>query len=303
MKRVLVTGGTGFIGRQVLPILVERGYEVHAGYTRKPGPQVDGVEWHEMDLLDIRAVEMVEEIAASHLLHLAWYAEWGDFWVSERNLAWVEASLRLLRAFHAGAGQRVAIAGSCAEYDWFDSRWDGICREDRTPLRPNTLYGACKDSLRRVAERWGSQFGVSLTWGRIFFVYGPGEDPRRLIPSVASALVRGEAAPVTAGEQRRDFLHSADVARSFAALLDSRVEGPVNIGSGTAKPVREIVELVATAAGRPDLVEYGAIETRPGDPPVLQADTSRLREEVGFTPELTLEQGIERVVEELKAEV
>jgi nucleoside-diphosphate-sugar epimerase len=144
---------------------------------------------------------------------------------------------------------------------------------------------------------------VSFSWGRIFFVYGPHEHPDRLVSSLARALVRGDPAPTSEGAQRRDFLHARDVAGAFVALLNSDVEGAVNIGSGAAVPVRLVVETIADAAGRPDLVEWGALPQRPGDPPLLEADVRRLRDEVGWRPGVPLVEGIRSTVEWWKANV
>lgn len=302
MTRVLVTGGTGFIGRHALTLLAERGHDVHATWSSAPGEQTPGVTWRRCDLLDTAAARaLVEEVRPTHLLHFAWYAVPGKFWDSEQNAHWVQASLGLLSAFAAAGGRRATLAGSCAEYDWSAGERPGLLSEATTRLEPATYYGTAKDALRAVAEGYAARTGVSFAWGRIFFVYGPHEHPDRLVSSLARALVRGEPAPTSEGSQRRDFLHARDVAGAFVALLDSTVEGPVNIGSGKAVPVRDIVAAVANAAGRPDLVRWGELPQRPGDPPLLEADARRLRDEVGWAPGVPLEKGIADTVEWWKA--
>jgi nucleoside-diphosphate-sugar epimerase len=302
VKRVLVTGGSGFVGAHSLPLIVERGYEVHASHLKDPGPQTAGITWHRADLLDAdETAALVEAVAPTHLLHFAWYAEPREFWHSEQNLRWVEASLRLLRAFASNGGERAVFAGSCAEYDWSGAGWDGVCSEYDTPLHPATLYGVCKLCLGAIASSWAAGNGMSLASGRIFFAYGPAEDPRRLVSSVARALVKGEPAPCSEGSQRRDFLHTSDIAAGFVALLDSEVTGAVNIGSGTATAIRDVVSLIAAATGRPELVRFGELASRPDEPSVLEADVRRLRNEVGWSPSLSLEQGIQQVVEWWKA--
>jgi nucleoside-diphosphate-sugar epimerase len=272
--KVLVTGGSGFIGRQALQPLRDRGYEVHAPSSR------------EADLLAPDTAErLIAELQPTHLLHFAWDARPGKYWTSTENLAWVEASLRLLRAF---GGRRAVLAGTCAEYEWTDSVH---CVEGSTPLAPSTLYGAAKHGLRGIAERYAEQTGVSLAWGRIFFVYGPYEQPGRLASSVASALVRGEPAETSAGTQVRDFLHSEDLGDAFAALLDSEVEGAVNMASGEPRPIRDVVVALGEAAGRPDLLRIGARPANPSEPASITAAVDRLRDEVGWRGGRTLEQG------------
>ena len=299
MTRVLVTGATGFIGRQTLPGLLERGHDVHASYRDQPGESKPGLSWHRADLLDSGQAEaLVRETGATHLLHLAWYGEHGKFWSSTENVPWVEATLRLLRVFAATGGRRAVLAGSCAEYEWSAAgSWNGVCSELSTPLVPATFYGKCKHATYVVAEALAAEAGLSSAWGRIFFVYGPHEHSGRLVSSLAGALAAGKPAPTTEGSQQRDFLHVADVGAALVALLDSAVEGAVNIGSGEATPVGRIADLIAEAAGNRELVRRGELSTQPGDPPVIVADVRRLREEVGWEPGISLERGIRQTVE------
>jgi nucleoside-diphosphate-sugar epimerase len=274
MSRVLLTGAGGFIGRRVAPLLEEAGHEVLPATG---------------DLLDpATADELVAATRPTHLLHLAWYTEHGRFWQGPQNVPWVEASLRLWRAFAESGGERFVGVGSCAEYEWSEP----VLSESTTPTRPNSLYGVCKDSTRRVLEEASARAGVSFAWGRVFFIYGPDEASGRLVPSVAEALADGRPARTSDGEQIRDFLHVDDAARALAAVLESDVRGAVNIGSGEGVRVREIVETLGRLAGRPELVELGAVARPEGDPPEIVADASRLRDEVGWTPQIGLEAGL-----------
>jgi nucleoside-diphosphate-sugar epimerase len=295
VTRALVTGATGFVGRNALRPLAERGFEVHAVTSRRPPAELERLAvWHHADLLHTAAAEAVIDAARpTHLLHLAWYAEHGEFWSSLENVRWVEASLLLLRRFAASGGRRAVMAGTCAEYDWSCSPLS----EAHSPLVPATLYGAAKHGLHVVAEALAARAGFELGWGRIFFVYGPGEDPRRLVASVARALARGERAPSSHGRQLRDFLHVEDLADAFAALVAADVTGAVNVAAGTSVSIREVVELLGELSGRPDLVELGALPARPGDPDELSADVRRLRDEVGWMPRRSLEDGLRETLE------
>jgi nucleoside-diphosphate-sugar epimerase len=296
MSEVLVTGATGFVGRHAVDALVARGHEVVAVTSRDGGEESrPGVRWIHADLLEPGAArELISAASCAQLLHLAWDAEHGAFWTSPRNLEWVGASLELLRAFAEAGGTRAVVAGTCAEYAW---GLQGRCVEGRTPTAPATLYGAAKDGLRVVAEAYARQEALSLAWGRVFFTFGPGEPEGRLVPSVARALVSGEPAPVTHGEQIRDFLAVDELGDAFAALLDSAVEGPVNLGSGEAIALRDLLTIIGEAAGCPDLIRYGAIAPRPGEPPEIVADVARLRHEVGWRPREPLRNGLCRAVQ------
>lgn len=287
-RRVLVTGATGFIGRHALPILRNAGFEVHA--LGRGVPEDHEVRHHAVDLLDSSGVaRALAEVRASHLLHLAWYAEPGLYWTSPVNLEWVGASLGLLRGFAEAGGGRAVLIGTCAEYLWgaaepFD--------ETASPIAPATLYGVAKDALRRVALAYGEAAPMSVAWGRVFYIYGPHEKTGRLVSDAALSLLAGRPFDTTIGTQQRDFTHVEDIAGAVSALLASDVRGPVNIASGEAPPVRHILNLVAQEVGASDLVRFGARPSSAGEPKLVGAHVARLLDEVGFRPRWTLEGGI-----------
>jgi nucleoside-diphosphate-sugar epimerase len=273
--RVLVTGASGFIGRHVVPLLRSHGFDVHA------------IGRDQADLLLPGApAALIDRIKPTHLLHLAWNVAPGRFWSAPDNLNWVAATLLLHRAFAAAGGQRAVYAGSCTEYDWSHERLD----EAETPCAPATLYGKAKDSLRRLLE--ASPEGVHLAWARIFYLYGPHEAPARLVPDVITALLAGREALCGDGLVERDFLHVADVAAALVALLESAVTGPVNIASGLCLPLRAVVMRIAEHMGRPELVRFGMRPTPASEPRRLAASIHRLRDEVGFRPSHSLDQGL-----------
>jgi nucleoside-diphosphate-sugar epimerase len=291
MKRVLVTGATGCIGRHLVPLLAARGWDVH-GVSSAAGPdRPAGATWHTADLLDAAQVEALgSRVQATHLVHLAWYIAPGRWAQAPENLAWVRASLALADAFQRHGGHRIVGAGSCLEYDW---RY-GYCHEERTPRTPHTVYGECKDALHRLLGTLQTTSDVSVAWGRIFFLYGPWEHPDRLVPAVMRALLAGEPAKVSHGRQVRDYLFVEDVASAFAALLESDLRGPINIASGRPIALREIVERIGRLIGRADLVRFGAIPAAATDTPLVVADTTRLSETLGWTPAMDLDAGLER---------
>jgi nucleoside-diphosphate-sugar epimerase len=292
MKRVLVTGASGFIGRPLLPLLVAAGFEVHAVGHSAPHGHPAAVQWHRADLLDAtQAKALVRRAACSHLIHLAWYTTPPVYWEAPENRAWVEASSALFREFADAGGKRILATGSCAEYSWKE----GPCKEDITPLEPGTLYGKSKVELQRRLAGW-AQGDIEWAWARIFFPYGPGEHPSKLVSSLAIALLKGEPAHCATPEVRRDFIYVSDAASALAAVLQSEFFGTINVGCGVAAKVREIAEKTAHKIGRPDLLHFNSPEAGRSDHSVVVADVTRLRHQVRWLPQHDLSEGISQTV-------
>ncbi|MFT5123047.1 MAG: nucleoside-diphosphate-sugar epimerase [Kiritimatiellia bacterium] len=287
--RVLVTGGTGFVGRHTLAPLLAKGYEVHLAGNRIVQEPIEGVTYHQADLLDPCQMEqVVKEVRAAKLMHFAWYVEPKIYLTSYKNVQWISATMELLRLFAEHGGSRAVLAGTCFEYDLHQ----GFLNEAQTPAEPDSLYGTCKNSLRQVAQSYAEQHNISLAWGRIFFLYGPHEYASRLVASVTNALLRGEDAKCSHGRQVRDFMHVQDVADAFVALMESPVTGTVNIASGAPTTLKDIVMTLAALTGGEALVKMGTYPSPENEPPVILADTRRLNQEVGWKPSMDLQAGL-----------
>lgn len=293
MRRVLVTGASGFIGRHCLGPLLDRGYEVHA-VARRPIASRPGVIWHRTDLLEPGcAADLADRVRATHLLHLAWYAVPGRYWTAPENTSWVAASVELVEAFARAGGHRAVCGGTCAEYVWDGS----LCDEASTPLSPSTPYGRSKVELHHRLRAMAERTGLSLGWGRIFLLYGRHEHAERLVPSVILSLLSQLPVQCTDGTQVRDFLHVEDVASAFVALLESKVHGAVNIASGVPVSIREIVGSLALLVGGGEFPLFGSVARHANDPPFLVADIGRLRDRVRWRPRFTLGEGLADAIE------
>jgi len=296
MKRVLVTGGTGFIGQHSIPLLLNLGYEVHAITSKEPNNLNANVNWHQVNLLDVDKIPgLLEEVKPTHLLHFAWYLVPGQ-WVTsgaDQNFRWAQASLELLRCFKEQGGVRAVTAGSCTEYDWNY----GYCSEALTPLCPNTFYGRSKASVFEYSNAYASEVDLSCAWGRIFFVYGKHEHPNRLVSSVINSLLSEELALCTHGNQIRDFLFSEDVADAFVTLLNSDLTGAVNIASGNPVTLKQVVNKIAEKLGKKDLVKFGARPVPKNETPFVVGDIQRLSTELNWKPKFNLNSGLEETID------
>jgi nucleoside-diphosphate-sugar epimerase len=284
--RVLLTGATGFIGKYVASQLQAEGVDI-VTVSREVGD--DTSEHIQADLLSVTDyVGIVRKAKATHLIHLAWYTEHGKYWSSLLNVDWIKATAGLIDAFCREGGKHVTVSGSCAEYDW-DS---GYCTEDVTPINPATIYGSSKYATHRICENICANFAVPLAWGRVFFPYGKGEPETRLLPSLAAVFEGKNTAFGVNRESYRDFLHVTDVANALVILSKSKTSGVINISSGEAKQLREVVFLLAKIMSvSPDGV-LGLSSSRPGEPHLLVGNNDRLRK-LGWQKRVDLSQGLE----------
>ena len=265
---VTLTGATGFIGSQILHNLLERGCSVRV-LVRDPSrlhgvPARGALEVVHTPDLFAEVTDRLEELleGSEILVHAAWHAEPGEYLTSPVNLACLTGTLNLASAFAAVGGKRFVGVGTCAEYD----PSAGVMTTD-TPLAPNTLYAACKASAFQVLRCFFGTEDVSFAWCRIFYLYGEGEDERRLVPYIRGQLEAGQEVLLTRGAQVRDFLDVKDAARMITEVSLGHQQGAVNICSGEAMTIRQLAERVADEYGRRELLRFGARPENIFDPP------------------------------------
>lgn len=284
MNRILIIGATGFVGKATLKALLESNAgEIHAVYNKTEPEAVEAVTWHRVNVLNNQETEtLIRNISPTHIVQLAWCAEHGSYWKDHANLDWLQANIHIARCFKKYGGKRCLFLGTSAEYEWAGN---DLLNEFKSPLKPLGLYGGAKLGLYWTLARFFEQEGVSWTWGRLFNPFGPGEDQRRLIPKICLRLLNGETISFDAGLSQRDFLYVDDVGNALVKTLFSEITGAVNIGSGKALRIRDVIAEIAANYGCSDRVSFDSTNIADNLPDVVVADISRLVEECSWQPE------------------
>jgi len=294
MKRVLLTGATGLIGKYAIQPLLDSGFEVFvvsSKYETEKNKQEADLHWVKANLLDFNELKKIfSEVQPEYLLHFAWDTTPGEYLESNSNFDWVQASLEMLKQFKLYGGKRAVFAGTCFEYEFVDEPLN----EASAKFNPTSTYANCKNHLNALATLYSDKNDISFGWGRIFYVYGENEHFKRLVPHVINSLREGKEVTITAGELRRDYMFAGDIAGGFVAFLNSDAKGCVNICTGKATKIKEIVFFIAEKLDKKHLVKY--VDDCTNQPKLIVGDTTRLFAEVKFTPKHTLASGLEVVL-------
>lgn len=270
MKTVLLTGATGFVGRQIakwvtkaecnLVPVVRRGREAAVNKLSNVSRVVSSPDiFQETETWWADQCEGVDLV-----IHTAWYTSPGEYLQSSKNIDCLAGSLSLAKgATNAGIKRFVGI-GTCFEYDLAAK----ILSVD-TPLRPLTPYACAKASLFFGLDHWMKLQSVEFAWCRLFYLYGEGENEARLVPYLHNRLASGLEAKLTNGTQVRDFLDVLEAGRLITEIAMSDQQGPINICSGVPITVRELAEAIADKYGRRDLLKFGERAENLVDPPYV----------------------------------
>ena len=290
-KKVLITGGTGFIGRNVVAELIKRGYEVHSLVFPPFAPEQKGLVQYEMNLMDSNAVDkFLSEHHFENLIHLAWYVGKGCH-IADQNIDWTISTLNLLTSFQKYGGKTFVGAGTISEYEYKF----GYLLEDETPTSPETLYGESKNSVYKIAKTFCKQHDMKFKWPRIFNLYGPNEKPQRLMPSVINSCLKGEDVKVSDCLKFQDYLHVEDTARGIVEVFESDIQGAVNICSGKPVQLRYIVNKIAELTNFKGNILWGAIPAAFGDE-VVVGNNDKLKS-IGWSPKYTLDEGLQQTID------
>ena len=289
-KKILLTGVTGLIGKEVIKPLLDYGYEISALTIDDNNPDC-GVNWIKCNIFEENSLKSVfEKEKPSHLLNFAW-ATTGDYLTNNINFEFVKAGLNLLKYFKENGGKRIVYVGTCFEYQFKDEPL-----KETDTLNPQTVYAKSKDALHKLAEAFCGQNEISFGYGRIFFVFGRKENEKRLTAHIIKSLREGNEVNIINGDFVRDYMYAKDIAGAFAKLVDTDVQGSVNISTGKGISLKDYALTIAKKIGREDLVniKYEALN----QPMFIVGDNSRLINEVKYTPKYTFEKAVDEILED-----
>ncbi len=292
--RILLTGAAGFVGAAVTRQALANGDTVGALLSpSNPAARLSDVSEQVSvfrgRLEDTNAVRAaLQAFQPEACIHLAWYAEPGKYLTSPENLNSLTASIGLLQQLAETGCAHVVMAGTCAEYDT-----NAGYLSETSPTKPETIYAATKLAMQVVGAQFPAEIG--FTWARLFYIYGPDEDERRLTPALINTLLDGKPFAATPGEQIRDYLHVTDVASALLRLAHQHSRGTYNIASGCPISIRVFMETVAALAGRSGAVQFGALPYRAWEPMFICGNNQKLKD-AGWSPRYSLRDGLEQTV-------
>ena len=301
-----MTGASGFIGSSLVTELLGANHDVAVLQRHETaGVRLAGRSVIRIPIADSRAGFTSDEAAALEgfgpevVIHAGWMGVGNSARNEPAQFENLEMALNILKSARDAGAQHFVGLGSQAEY----GPVEGVISETQN-LSPTTLYGAAKASTFLATSVLAAQMNMKFSWVRVFSTYGPGDAPYWMISDVATKLLLNEPATLTLGTQLWDYLFVDDAARAIRAVGESAEGlGPVNLGSGSAVPIREIVEKLHDISGSRSELHFGHVPFRNDQVMHLQADTSKLRRATGWSPRITLDEGLLLTVNAIREEL
>jgi UDP-glucose 4-epimerase len=288
--RVLVTGGAGFIGRFLIPHLLQERSTAVSLLLLPAQPLPPHLEPFRprlglgyADLRDAAATaRAVQAAAPERVIHLAAVGAMEPFLPVETAVAHnLHGTLNLLHA---------CFTETAPVQQFITARTPG----EREAMN---VYAASKTAVWQFCRMYARTQGWPIHGAMIFQAYGPGQPESAFVPSAFRAALAGQDFPMTAGGQARDWIYAADVAAGFGAMLDADLAAgqTIELGTGKATPLLEVAELIYELAGRGGRPLPGQLPSRPGEATLQVAAVARSRACLDWQATTTLRQGLQRL--------
>lgn len=302
-RRMLITGGTGFVGSHLCPALRRLGADVVA-IARHVDSNADSGEVRSVDCLDPSALgALVRDHMPEFVVHLAASRDRGLSLPQIRagydaNLM---ATLNLLAACEeVGCQPRFIFLGSCEEYGSCPAPFEEDVRE-----RPTSAYGVSKLAATQLVQAVSSTRGLRAVILRPTIVFGPGQAEDMFLPSLLKSLLANREFPMTAGAQTRDYIFVDDLNDAIIAALSTELAPGtvINVSAGSTVQLKELALLVAASVGpgAEKLIRFGALDYRPNEVMDYSASNRRAAKLLSWAPMIPLQAGIARVVSGMQA--
>ncbi|MFH1445176.1 MAG: NAD-dependent epimerase/dehydratase family protein [Nanoarchaeota archaeon] len=285
--KILITGGSGFVGRHLINKLKEEGHEIHV--LDIVDPSIEGVEYHEADILNYGSVKKAMDYDIDTVYHLAAQISLPfsvqnpvkDF---ELN---VRGTVNILEACRELKIRKIVFVSTAAVY--------GVPQENPIsedhPKRPNTPYGASKLSAESYVKLYSKLYGLTYTILRFFNLYGPGG--KGVVPIfVSKAKSREPLTFVGSGNQIRDFLYVDDAAKALVMALNNLDNDDFNVGFGKETTIKQVAEEVKNQIG----AEFISVEQTAEEELYPIANIEKIKSK-GFEPSVSLSEGIKKIIE------
>ena len=307
---VLVTGGAGFIGAQLVQRLVADGADVHVLTSEVsslfPGRLLDikdKITVHEGNVVDRSAMDSVaRKVRPQIIYHMAAFTHVGKSWtrVDECIQTNVQGTVSLLEALHDVGYERFLNFGTSEIYGDIPAPF----REDAV-VNPISPYAVSKYSAEHFCRMFHRSYGWPLVMLRPFNAYGPGQTPDRVIPEIIARAVRGSELKMTQGRQTREFNYVEDLVDGFVrAAVAPGIEGEViNIGCGEDVSMRDLATTILDLMGNPITPKFGALPERPAEIMEMRCDNTKARTLLGWEPKHSLAEGLSKTIEWYKTEL
>lgn len=229
--------------------------------SRSPCLQEDGVQsCAVLDIFSASESELRSLVSGfDAIIHLAWFVDPISYLYSEKNLECLSGTIRLAKAARAEGIKHFVGVGTCLEYD---SAFGYL--KTSTPLAPKSLYATTKASVFKTLQELFLLSETSFAWARIFYLYGEGEDLRRLVPYIQAQLSRGKTAKISNPDQIRDYLRVEDAGLQIAVVASHLMAGVFNICSGVGISIRQLAMSTAREMGASKLLEFSNRGSRKG---------------------------------------